>query len=129
MLGIGSVCFDQVVGRVCPAGLQLNGAGSSDAGAPFLGLGLCVSGGAVSAGVCGGRDDFGFGVVSFPFLGGGVPQRASCGVCVSQLVRFAGAFSGLGDFKCRDGALAAGLLGRGCRYFGLRGAFSGFCHV
>ena len=37
-----SVCFDRVVDRVCPTELRLNGAGSSDAGAPFLGLGLMV---------------------------------------------------------------------------------------
>ena len=66
-------------------------------------------------------------MVGFPFLGGGVPRRASCGVYVSRLVGFAGASSGLGDFGCRSGALAAGLLGRGCRYFKLRGAFSRFC--
>ena len=48
-------------------------------------------------------------------------------MCVSQLVRFAGASSDLGGFDRRGGALAAGLLGRVCRCFGLRGAFSGFC--
>ena len=31
------------------------------------------------------------GIVGFQFLGGGVPRSASCGVCVSGIVRFAGA--------------------------------------
>ena len=35
LLGIGGPCFAQVVGQMCPAGLQLNKAGVSDAGAPF----------------------------------------------------------------------------------------------
>ena len=123
LLDVDNVCFDRVVDRICPAGLQLGGANSSDAGAPFLDLNLCVSGGTVSAGVCGGRDGFGFDIVSFPFLGGGVPRRASCGVCMSRLVGFAGASSGLGDFNCRNGALAAVLVGRGCRFVG---RFRGF---
>ena len=53
----------------------------------------------------------------------GVPR----GVCVSRLVGFAGASSGLGDFGCRNKALAARLLRQGCRCFGLREAFSEFC--
>ena len=116
-----------MVDRICPAELRLNGGNSSDAGAPFLDLNLCISNGTVFTKVCDGRDDFGFGVVGFPFLDSGVPWRASFGVCMSQLVGFAGASSGLGDFDCRNGALAAGLR-QGCRYFGrFRGAFSGFC--
>ena len=50
LLNVDSVYFDQMVDRVCPAGLQLDGASSSDAGVPFLDLGLCVSNGAVSQG-------------------------------------------------------------------------------
>ena len=127
LLDIDNVCFDRVVGRMCPAGLQLGGANSSDAGAPFLGLSLCVSSGTVSARIYDRRDDFDFDIVNFPFLDGDVPRRASCGVCMSRLVRFAGASSGLNDFDYRNGTLAAGLLGRGCRCFWLRRAFSGLC--
>ena len=66
--------------------------------------------------------DFDFEVVSFPFLGGGVTSSASCWVCVSKLIRFAGV-AGLG---ARGGGLAAGLLQRGCRCRGLRKTFSRF---
>ena len=86
-----------------------------------------MSDGTVSTRVCDRRDDFDFDTVNFPFLDGDVPRRASCGVCVSQLIRFARASSDLGDFNCRDGALAAELLGRGCHCFEVRGAFSKFC--
>ena len=125
LLDVNNVYFGRVVGRVFPAGLRLEWAGSSDAEAPFLELNLCMSGGAVSAKVCDRRDDFDFDVVGFPFLDGGVPRRASCGVCVFQLIGFARASSHLNDFNCRNGALAAGLLRRGCRCFGLRGFIAG----
>ena len=105
----------------------MNRTGSSDAGAPFLDLGLCVSYGIVSTKTCDKQDDFDFDVVGFPFLGGGVPRRASCEVCVSQLVGFAGASSGLGGFGCRVKALTAKPLRQSCRYFRLRRAFLRFC--
>ena len=34
-------------------------------------------------------DDFDFEIVSFPVLNGDVPRSASCGICVSQLIKFA----------------------------------------
>ena len=94
--------------------------------APFLGLRLSVSNGFVSSGVCDKRDDFGFDIVSFPFLDGDVPRSASCGVCVSRLVRFAGVSGRVVGFGARGGGLAAGLLRRGCRCRGLRKTFSEF---
>ena len=36
------------------------------------------------------RDDFDLDIVNFPSLDGDVPRRASYGVFVSQLIRFAG---------------------------------------
>ena len=89
-------------------------------------LNLCISNGTVSTNIYDKRDDFDFDIVNFPFQDGGVPRRASCGVCVSRLVGFAGASSDFDGFGCRGGALAAGLLGQGCRCFRLRRAFSGF---
>ena len=124
LLGVGSPCFDGVVGRVCPPGLRLSRASAADA--PFLGLRLSVSGGFVSSGVCDGRDGFDFDIVGFPFLDGGVPRSASCGVCISRLVRFAGVSGRVVDFSARDGSLTAKLLQQGCRYHGLRGTFSKF---
>ena len=90
-------------------------------------LHLSISNGFVSSGVCDKRGGFGFGVVDFPFLDGGVPRSASCGVCVSRLIRFAGVSGHVVDFSARDESLTAELLQRGCRYHGLRKTFSGFC--
>ena len=83
---------------MCPTELQLGKADSSDAEAPFLDLGLSMTDGMVSSGIYDKRDGFSFEIVGFPFLGGAVPRSPSCGVCVSQLVRFAGVCSGVDDF-------------------------------
>ena len=126
ILNINSVYFESMVGRVCPSGLRLGGAGASGAGAAFLDLRLSISDDVVSAEICDGRGDFDFEIVNFPFLDGGVPRSASCGVCVSQLVRFAGASGCVAGFGARSGLLTRRLLGQGCRYHRLRKAFSEF---
>ena len=74
-------CYGLMVGPMCPAGLQLNRANSSGFKTPFLGLGLSITGGMVSSGICGGGD-FGFEVVGFPFLDGNVPHSCSYCRCV-----------------------------------------------
>ena len=121
LLNVGSPCYEGVVDRICPSGLRLGRAGASDAGAPCLDLHLSVSGGFVSSEICDRRDGFGFGMVDFPFLDGGVTRSASCGVCVSRLVRFAGMSGRVVGFGARGGSLTAGLLRRGCGCHGLRG--------
>ena len=67
--------------------------------------------------------DFGFEVVSFPFLDGGVPGSASCKVCVSRLICFAGASGCVADFGARSGLLTQRLLEQGCRCRGLHWTF------
>ena len=112
---------------MCPSGLRLGGASASGAGAAFLDLRLSVSDGIVSAEIYDKRDDFDFEIVNFPFLDGDVPRSASYGVCVSRLVRFAGASGCVAGFSTRNRLLTRRLLGRGCRCRRLRGEFSGFC--
>ena len=69
---------------------QLNKANISDTEAPFLAyLHLSVANGFVSSKIYDERDDFDFVIVNFPFLDGDVPRRASYGVYISQLIRFA----------------------------------------
>ena len=125
-MDISNVYFGNMVGQVYPSGLRLGGANASDAEAAFLDLRLSVSNDIVFARIYDGRDDFDFGVVGFPFLDGGVPRSASCGVCVSRLVRFAGASGCVAGFGARGWLLARGLLRRGYRCHKLRKAFSKF---
>ena len=72
------------------------------------------------------RDDFDFDIVNFIFLDGDVPRRTSYRVYISQLIRFARAFSNLNNFNYRNKALTAKPLRQGYRYFKLRKAFSKF---
>ena len=126
ILNINNVYFDNMVGQVCPSGLQLSGANASGAEAAFLDLHLSNSNDIVSAKIYDKRGGFGFEVVSFPFLDGGVLCSASCGVCVSQLIRSAGASGCVADFGARNGLLTRRLLRQGCRCRKLRKTFSKF---
>ena len=72
-----------------PPELQLNKANTTDTEAPFLDFHLSVANGFVSSKIYDKRDDFDFDIVNFPFLDGDVLRRASYGVYISQLIRFA----------------------------------------
>ena len=53
-------------------------------------------------------------------------METSYGVYISQLIRFARAYSNVSDFSCRNKALTAKLLKQGYRYHKLLKAFSKF---
>ena len=118
-----------MVDRIYPAELQLNKANSSETEASFLELNLSISNGTVSTKIYDKQDDFMFDIVNFPFLDGDVPRRTSHGVCISQLIRFARASSGLSDINCRNKAITAKLLRQGYRYHKLRKTFQSFIIV
>ena len=87
-------------------------------------LHLSIIDGFVSCKIYDKRDDFDFETVNFPFLDGDVP-RASYGVYISQLIRFARVSSHVTDFNTRNKLLTAKLLNQGYRHK-LRKAFSKF---
>ena len=88
-----------MVKQIYPPELQLNKANNTDTEAPFLDLHLSISNGFVSYDK---RDDFDFDIVNFPFLDGDVPRRASYGVYISQLIRFARVCNLVADFNARN---------------------------
>ena len=59
-------------------------------------------------------------IVNFPFLEGGVPRRASYGVYISQLIRFARVYNHVADLNARNKCLIAKFLQQGYRYPKLR---------
>ena len=65
-------------------------------------------------------------MVCFPCLDGEVPRSASCGVCDSQLIRFAGVSGCEAGFGARGKNLAAELLMQGSSCHGFRWTFSEF---
>ena len=72
------------------------------------------------------RDYFDFEIVNFPYLDGDVPRRTSCGVYISQFIRFARVISHVSDFNTRNKLLTTKLLNQGYRYHKLRKAYSEF---
>ena len=99
--------FDGLISQIYPTDLQLNEANSSDTEATFLDLHLSIVDGFVSCKIYDKRDDFDFEIVNFPFLDGDVPQAASYGVYISQLIRFARVSSHVTDFNTRNKLLTA----------------------
>ena len=102
LLNIGNPYFEGMVNQIYPSELQLNKANISDTEAPFLDLHLSVANGFVSSKIYDKRDDFDFDIVNFPFLDGDVPRRASYGVYISQLIRFARVCNDVTDFNARN---------------------------
>ena len=125
-LNIDNPYFEGMVNQIYPPELQLNKANISDTEAPFLDLHLSVANGFVSSKIYDKRDDFDFDIVNFPFLDGDVPRRASYGVYISQLIRFARVCNHVTDFNARNKCLTAKLLQQGYRYHKLRKTFSKF---
>ena len=110
LLNIDNNFIDSMVNRIYPSELQLNKANVSDIEASFLDLHSSISDGFVKTKIYDKRDDFDFDIVNFPFLDGDVPRSTSCGVYISQLIRFARVSSYVDGFNTRNKVLTAKLL-------------------
>ena len=124
-MNIDNNFFDSVVNRIYPLELQLNKANVSDTEVSFLDLHIyrmVLS----RLKLMKKRDDFDFYIVNFPFLDGGGRCSISCGVYISQLIRFARVSSHVDDFNTRNQVLTSKLLRQGYRYLKIRKAFSKF---
>ena len=64
--------------------------------------------------------------MNFPFLDGDIPRSTSCGVYISQLIRFARVSSHVDDFNTHNKVLTAKLLRQGYRHHIICKAFSKF---
>ena len=101
-MNIDNPCFEGMVKQIYPTQLQFNKANNIDTAAPFLDLHLSVANGFISSKIYDKHDDFYFDIVNFPFLDGDVPCRASYGVYISQLIRFARVCNHVADFNARN---------------------------
>ena len=117
-MNIDNPYFEGMVNQIYPPKLQLNKANTTDTEAPFLDLHLSISNGFVSSKIYDKRDDFDFDIVNVSFLD--VPRRASNGVYISQLIRFAKVCNHVADFNARNKCLTAKLLKKGHQYHKLR---------
>jgi hypothetical protein len=128
VLSVDSRGFRSCVHLVYPDGLEIKDTTESDKSASYLDILLNIdSNGGLTASLCDGRDDFDFAVVDFPFLCGNVPLSPACGVCVSQLIRCAGACFAYEDFSGRGRLLAKKLMLRGYNESRLGSSFRKFC--
>ena len=123
-MNIDNPYFEGIVNQIYPPELQLNKANTKDTESPFFGLTSFY----VSSKIYDKRDDFDCDVVNFPFLDGDVPRRASYGVYISQLIRFARVCNYLyvADFNARNKCLTVKRLQQSYRYHKLRKTFSKF---
>ena len=100
-----------MVSQTHPPELHLNKANTTDTEAPNLEQHLSNANGFVSSKINDKRDDFD--LVNFPFLDSEVPRRASYGVYISQLVRFARVCSHLTYLNARNKCLTYKLFQQG----------------
>ena len=98
-----------MISQIYPSELQLNKVNSSETEAPFLNLHLSILDGFISCKIYDKRDDFDSEIFNFPFLDGHIPRRASYGVYISKVIRFAR----VTDFNTRNRLLTAKLLNHG----------------
>ena len=100
LLNIDNPYFEQMVGQIYPTELQLNKRRILLLlKLRFLDLNLSITNGIVSSKIYDKRDNFNFEIVNFQFLDGDVTRSPSCGVYISQLIRFARVCSNVDDFN------------------------------
>ena len=107
LLNIDNDYFDGLISQISTLQLQLNKTNSAETEATFLDLHLSILDGFISCKIYDKRDNFDFKTVNFPYLYGDVPRRASYGVYISQIIRFAKVFSHVIDFNTRNKLLTA----------------------
>ena len=91
-------------------------ANKSDHLADYLDLTFTIdSGGKLSTRLYDKCNDFDFHIVNFPFLSSSIPSGPSCGVYISQLIRYARCCSHYEDFRYRHKCLVDRLLSHGLR--------------
>ena len=88
-----------MISQIYPSELQSNKAKSSEIEALVLDLHLSILDGFILCKIYDKRNDFDFAIVNFPYLDGDVPRRASYGVYISQLIRFARVSSYVTNFN------------------------------
>ena len=116
-----------MISSIYPKELKLNKAYNSDTSAAFFYLDLSIYNGKYSSKDYDRRDDFNFDIVNFPFLDEDVYRSTSCGVYISQLIRFSRACSSIEDFNMRNNQIMTErLLKQVYRYHKLRKTFSKF---
>ena len=114
VLSINNPDFENYLGQMYPAELEIKDTTESNTSASYLDLLLSIeSGGQLRTSLYDKRDDFNFHITNFPFLSSNIPSSPAYGVFISQLIRYARACSSYECFILRATRLSSKLLGQG----------------
>ena len=114
VLSINNPDFENYLGQMYPAELEIKDTTESNTSASYLDLLLSIeSYGQLRTSLYDKRDDFNFHITNFPFLSSNIPSSPAYGVFISQLIRYARACSSYECFILRAARLSSKLLGQG----------------
>ena len=114
VLSINNPDFENYLGQMYPAELEIKDTTESNTSASYLDLLLSIeSDGQLRTSLYDKRDYFNFHITNFPFLSSNIPSSPAYGVFISQLIRYARACSSYECFILRAARLSSKLLGQG----------------
>ena len=114
VLSINNPDFENYLGQMYPAELEIKDTTESNTSASYLDLLPSIeSDGQLRTSPYDKRDDFNFHITNFPFLSSNIPSSPAYGVFISQLIRYARACSSYECFILRAARLSSKLLGQG----------------
>ena len=112
VLSINNPDFENYLGQMYPAELEIKNTTESNTSASYLDLLLSIeSDGQLCTSLYDKHDDFNFHITNFPFLSSNIPSSPAYGVFISQLIRYARACSSYECFILRAARLSSTLLG------------------
>ena len=114
VVSINNPDFDNYLGQMYPAELEIKNTTESNTSASYLDLLLSIGmDGHLSTSLCDIRCDFNFHITNFPFLSSNIQSSQVYGVFISQLKRYAGACSSYEYFILSAARLSFQLLKQG----------------
>ena len=114
VLSINNPYFDNYLGQMYPAELEIKNTTESNTSASYLDLLLSIGrDGQLRTSLYDKRDDFNFHITNFPFLSSNIPSSPAYGIFISQLIRYARACSSYECFILMAERLSSKLLGQG----------------
>ena len=97
VLSINNPDFENYLGQMYPAELEIKDTTESNTSASYLDLLLSIeSDGQLCTSLYDKRDDFNFHISNFSFLSSDIPSSPAWGVFISQFIRYARAYSSYG---------------------------------
>ena len=127
VLSINNPDFENYLGQMYPAELEIKDMTESNTSASYLDLLLSIeSDGQLRTSLYDKRDDFNFYITNFPFLSSNIPSSQVYGVFIWQLIRYARASSSYEYFILRAAQLSSKLLRQGYVMERLKSSFRTF---